>query len=282
MGGALLSFMAMAISGRELSVELETFEILVYRSIVGLIIVLVMIQRSGWGQVRTKHFGVHFIRNSFHLAGQFGWFYGIALIPLAQVFAIEFTAPIWASVLAVIILKERMTPSKLLAVALGISGMLIILRPGFETIQPAVLMVLMGALGYATSYVLTKKLTRTDTPLCILFFMSAIQLPMALIPTIGSLTVPSLHMLPWLILVGSTALSAHYCLARAFLLADATVVIPLDFLRLPLIAMVGYLVYSEPLDALLFIGALVMMTGNIINVRAASRGPRSTMPESDS
>ena len=271
MSGTLLAFTAMAISGRELSAELGTLEILVYRSAVGLIVVIILIQRSGWSQVRTTRPVLHLVRNSAHFTGQFGWFYGIAFIPLSEVFAIEFTVPIWATVLAVVILKERLTSARVAALLLGVVGMLLILRPGLQVVEPAAIAVLIGAFGYSVTHVLTKKLTATDTPLSILFFMTVLQLPMALVPTIGSLTVPSPGMLPWVFLVGTTALAAHYCMARAFALADATVVVPLDFLRLPLISLVGYLFYKEHLDPLVFLGALVMLGGNYVNVRAASR-----------
>jgi drug/metabolite transporter (DMT)-like permease len=271
MMGTLLSFSAMAVAGRELSQELDTFEILVYRSAVGLVIISLLLQQSGWGQVRTHRHGLHLVRNSAHFIGQFGWFYGIALIPLAEVVAIEFTAPIWAMFLAVIILGERLTGARIAAVVLGFVGMLLILRPGLRVVDPGALAVLVGAFGYGITYVLTKKLTRSDSPLCILFYMTVIQLPMALLPVMGSLTLPTLKMLPWVLVVGSTALAAHYCLTRAFALADATVVVPLDFLRLPLVALVGYLFYYEAIDPFVFIGAFLMLLGNYVSVRAATR-----------
>lgn len=271
MGGTLLSFMAMAVAGRELSRELDTFEILFFRSVIGLLILCVALSRTGWGQVRTPQPGTHLVRNTAHFIGQYGWFYGIALIPLAEVFAIEFTVPIWASVLAVLILGERMSRAKVVAIILGIIGTLLILRPGLQVVHPAALVVLVGAFGFSFSHVLTKKLTRRDTPLAILFYMTVLQLPMALVPAAASLEVPSMAMLPWLAVVGVVSLSAHYCFARAFALADATVVLPLDFLRLPLIGVVGYLFYQEVLDPLVFLGALLMLAGNIVNVRAATR-----------
>ncbi len=273
MAGTLFSFMVMAIAGRELSSALDTFEILFYRSLVGLLIIGALLQRFGWGQVRTGQPLLHLVRNSAHFMGQFGWFYGIAVIPLGEVIAIEFTAPIWAAVLAVLVLGERINRARIAAVALGVAGMLVILRPGLRAVEPAALAVLAGAFGYSVTYVLTKKLTRRDTPLCILFFMTVMQMPMAVLPTLGSLTVPPLNMAPWVVLVGSSALAAHYCLARAFALADATVVVPLDFLRLPLISLVGFLFYNEVLDPFVFLGALLMLGGNYVNVRAATRTP---------
>lgn len=273
--GALLSFMAMAIGGRELSTELGTFEILFFRSLIGLFIVGALLTQSGWRQIFSKHLGLHAVRNLAHFGGQFGWFYGIALIPLAEVFAIEFTVPVWTAILAPLLLSERLTRGRITAIVLGFIGMLIILRPGIAVINPAALAVLGGAIGYALSHTLTRRLALADTPLCILFYMTIIQLPLGLIPALTDWVTPSMLMWPWLLVVGVTALSAHYCMARALAIADATVVVPMDFLRLPLIALVGFLFYAEALNWFVLGGAVVMLVGNLINIRAEQSAPRN-------
>jgi drug/metabolite transporter (DMT)-like permease len=147
-------------------------------------------------------------------------------------------------------------------------GMLIILRPGFSVVTPAALAVLGGAVCYALSHTLTRRLAQTDAPVIILFYMTLIQLPLGLVPALRGWVTPTLAMWPWLLTVGVTALSGHYCMARAFALADATVVVPMDFLRLPLIALVGYLFYGEGIDGFVLGGAMVMLSGNVINIRA--------------
>ncbi len=268
MMGTLLSFMAMAIGGRELSTELGTFEILFFRSLIGLFIVGALLAQSGWRQILSKRLGLHTVRNLVHFGGQFGWFYGIALIPLAEVFAIEFTVPVWTAILAPLLFSERLTRGRITATVLGFIGMLIILRPGIAVINPAALAVLGGAIGYALSHTLTRRLALVDTPLCVLFYMTVIQLPLGLIPTLSDWVTPSIAMWPWLFAVGITALSAHYCMMRALALADATVVVPLDFLRLPLIALVGFLFYGEASDWFVLGGAVVMLVGNLISIRA--------------
>jgi len=258
--------MAMAVGGRELSTELGTFEILFFRSLIGVFIVGALLAQSGWRQILSKRLGVHTVRNLAHFAGQFGWFFGIALIPLAEVFAIEFTVPVWTAILAPLLLSERLTRGGITAIVLGFIGMLIILRPGIAVINPAALVVLAGAVGYALSHTLTRRLALADTPLCILFYMTVIQLPLGLIPAIADWVTPSMLMWPWLFVVGITALSAHYCMARALAIADATVVVPLDFLRLPLIALVGFLFDAEALDWFVLGGAMVMLVGNLSNI----------------
>jgi len=271
MMGTLASFMVMAIAGRELAGELSTFQILFFRSVIGLLIIGYLLHLNGWHQIRTGATKTHILRNIAHFGGQFGWFYGLAFIPLAEVFAIEFTVPVWTAILAVFILGERMSGPRLIAIGLGITGMLIIVRPGMEVMKPAALAVLAGAICYSIAYIKTKKLAHIDSPLCILFYMTVIQLPLGLIPAIYDWHWPSLSVWPWIMLVGVTALTAHYCITRAMQLMDATVVVPMDFLRLPLIAGVGYLLYSEPLDWAIICGALIMLIGNFISIRAEKR-----------
>ena len=270
MSGALVSFMAMAIAGRQLSVELTTFQILFFRSFVGLVVVVGLLQRSGWSRARTRVFGTHLLRNIAHFGGQYGWFYGIALIPLTEVFAIEFTIPIWTAILATIFLGEQMNRLRVLAIALGFVGILVILRPGLAVVSAPALAVLGGALCYAISHVFTKRLSGTETPLTILFYMTVIQLPLGLVPALPHWVWPSAALWPWVGIVAVTALSAHYCLTRAFQLADATVVIPMDFLRLPLIAVVGFLFYGETVKIWVFVGALIVFAATWLNLKSAS------------
>jgi len=271
MVGVLASFSAMAIAGRELSSELTTFQILFFRSVVGLVVVSALLTKSGWGQVKTKRIGHHLLRNMIHFAAQYGWFLGIAFLPLAEVFAIEFTTPIWTAILAVFFLGERATKSRVISIALGFAGILVILQPGAQVVSLPALAVLGAAIGYAMSYVFTKSLSRVDSPLTIIFFMTVIQLPMAFVPALTDWTVPSYALWPWVVIVGVSALSAHYCIARALKLADAMVVVPMDFLRLPLIAVVGIMIYAEPLDIWVLIGGLIVFGGNLLNIYSSTR-----------
>ncbi len=273
--GALASFMAMAIGGRELSAEIGTFEILFFRSLVGLAIIGALLSRFGWRQISLRRFPLHFARNLSHFGGQFGWFYGIALIPLAEVFAIEFTAPIWTAVFAAVLLGERMTRARVAAIAFGIAGMLIILRPGFAAVGTGSLAVLAASVCYGFSHVLTRKLAQTETALAILFYMTVIQLALAALPMLAAWVTPSPALWPWAAVVGATGMSAHYCLTRALMLADATVVVPMDFLRLPLVAVAGLVFYGEELDWLVLVGAAVMLIGNFVNILAERARPRA-------
>ncbi len=258
--------MAMALGGRNASAELGTFQILFFRSFIGLVLISCVILHKGWKQLLTGSFGLHMLRNIAHFGGQFGWFHGLALIPLAEVFALEFTVPVWTAFVAALLLREKITPPRLAVIGLGLLGMLIILRPGLGVIQPASLVVLGSAVCFALSHTLTRKLAQTDSPLSIVFYMTLIQLPMAFLPALSQWVNPSWISWCWLVIVGVTALSAHYCMAQALKLSDATVVVPMDFLRLPLIALVGFLFYEEAFDGFVIGGAFLMLVGNLINI----------------
>lgn len=266
MGGTLLSFAVMAVAARELSADFGTFQILAIRSFIGLLIISALLSRSGWQQLSLQNVRIHLARNVAHFCGQFGWFYAIGSIPLAAVFAIEFTVPLWTAVFAAMLLAERVTAARVLAIVLGVAGVVVILRPGMAVIHPAALAMLSGSVAYGLSHTLTKKLAGRDTSLCILFYMTLIQLPLGLLPASLEWVTPMAAHWPWLIVVGVTGLTAHYCMVRALSLADATVVIPMDFLRLPLIALVGYMLYAERVDGFLALGAALIVVGNLINV----------------
>jgi drug/metabolite transporter (DMT)-like permease len=271
MCGTLLSFSTMAVAVRELLDTMGTFEVLFFRSLVSLLMVLAVVPRYGFGALRTRRLGLHVVRNLLHYSGQYAWVYAIAFLPLATVFAIEFTMPVWTAVLAVMLIGERLNRGRVVMLLTGLAGILIILRPGFAFIHPAALVMLGGSLAFATTMITTKRLSSTDSPLVILFYMSVIQLPLGLIPALPFWVTPTVADLPWIVGVGVAGYSAHYCMTRAFRLADATLVVPLDFLRLPLIAVVGALFYREPIQLATMLGAVVMFAGTYYSVSRESR-----------
>jgi drug/metabolite transporter (DMT)-like permease len=272
MVGALVSFSVMAVSVRELLQSVGNFEILAIRSFMSLLFLLFLLPRHGLAALRTRHFGLHVLRNVFHFGGQYAWVYAISLLPLATVFAIEFTMPVWAAVLAMIFLGERLNPGRVVMLVLGVAGVLVMLRPGMAVIQPAALVMLLGAFAYASTMIATKRLAGHDSAFAILFYMAVIQLPLGLIPALPQWVWPGLRDLPWVVALGVVGLSAHYCMTRAFRIADAMVVVPIDFLRLPLIAVVGALAYGEPLDLAIMVGAAVIFAGTFYSIRRESMG----------
>ena len=276
MTGALLSFSAMAVSVRGLSGSLTVMEILALRAGLGLAILgaLVVARADLRKLIYSKQMPLHFFRNTVHLGAQYVWALSLLLLPFATVFSLEFTAPAWTLLLAWLILGEHMTPSRVGAVVLGLMGVLVIVRPGLATFQPAALLVLTAALGFAITQITTKKLTRTDSTFAIVFWMNAIQLPLAYIAS-DPLFVTKLGVgqLPAIVGIGTSGLASHYCLTQAFRAGDASMVMPLDFMRIPLIAVIGWWLYGETLDIFVLMGAGLIITGILWNLRSEARQP---------
>jgi drug/metabolite transporter (DMT)-like permease len=274
MTGALLSFCLMAVAIRKLAESLSIMEILATRNGLGLAVMLALLilRPELRPHLRSRRPGLTLFRNTIHLAAQYLWALSVLLLPLATVFALEFTAPAWALLLAVPVLGERLTASRVGAVVLGLIGVLVILRPGLATFRPETLLVLGAAVGFAITMITTKKLTMTDSTFAIIFWMNVIQLPLALVPSDPLFVMKlGLGQLPAFAAVGVAGLASHYCLANAFRAGDASVVVPLDFLRIPLIAVIGWWFYGEALDALVFIGAGLIIAGVLWNLRSEAR-----------
>jgi drug/metabolite transporter (DMT)-like permease len=276
MTGTLLSFSAMAVSIRELAETLSIMEVLAVRAGVGMAIVgILFATRPELRKMITRRrLGLHVIRNTIHFGSQYLWAMSLLLLPLATVFALEFTMPAWTMLLASFLLAERMTVSRIGAVVLGLVGVVVILRPGIETFRPAALLVLTAAFGYAAQNIATKKLVATESTFAIVFWMNTIQLPLALIGSNPSfVTKLGLGNLPAIAALGVAGVAAHYCLSNAFRAGDASLVVPLDFLRIPLIAVVGWWLYGEPLDIFVFAGAGMIIAGVLWNLRSEARRP---------
>ena len=277
MSGAILSFSSMAVAGRELSSDLDTFEIMMYRSFIGILIVVTLATASGrLGQINARNLGLHGLRNLAHFTGQNLWFFAITLIPLAQVFALEFTSPIWVVVLSPLILGERLTSTRALAALIGFVGILIVARPSPDSLNIGILAAGLSAICFALTGVFTKKLTRSAGVTTILFWLTVMQAIFGVICAgyDGDVTLPTAANLPLIVVIGCAGLLAHFCITTALSLAPATVVMPVDFIRLPVIAIIGMLLYSEPLDGFVFLGAAVIFAGNYLNIWTETRPPR--------
>jgi drug/metabolite transporter (DMT)-like permease len=154
---------------------------------------------------------------------------------------------------------------------LGLVGVLIILRPGAGSFHPAALAMIVGSLCYASSFIFTKRLTSTDSALCVLFWMSVVQTPISFIAAIPDWVTPVLADAPWIVGIGAGAFTAHYCMTQAMKLVDAMVVVPIDFIRLPLIAVVGALAYGEAFDPLVIAGAAIIFAGTYYSLSRERR-----------
>lgn len=275
MAGSVMGLCFVAIAGRALRPHLDTFEVMLYRSLVGTVVIGGTALLTGrTGEISTRHFGLHLARNTFHFAGQNLWLFALSLIPLAQLFALEFSYPILVALAAPLLLGERLTITRLLSAATGFTGILIVARP-FSTggLSLGILAALCCAFGFAGAAILTKRLTRVVSVLCILFWLTVLQsaLGFACAVADGSVAVPSPAALPWVLLIGLAGLAAHLGLTKALSLAPATLVVPMDFARLPLIALIGAAFYGEPLDIWVLVGGAIIFAANWANILSDSR-----------
>jgi drug/metabolite transporter (DMT)-like permease len=280
MSGSILSFTLMAVAGRAVSAVHDTFEIMMWRSALGFLMVCgVALALGRLREVRRDRLGSHVVRNLFHFSGQNLWFWALTMIPLAQVFALEFTSPIWVILLSPLVLGERLTRARLWAAGLGFLGVLMVAKPDVLHLEQGVLAAAASALCFAVTALLTKRLTRGESIVSILFWLTLMQFGLGLAAAAldGRMALPTAETLPWLALIGICGVLAHLCLTTALSLAPASFVVPIDFVRLPVIAAVGMVLYDERVDLLVMLGAAVIFMGNWINIRAETRGADTTL-----
>ena len=274
MAGWLTMMLIVAVAGRETTRELNVFQIMEVRSILGFFMLYPLIHSNGgFAAMKTSRPLQHLGRNLVHYVAQLGWFFALTLIPLAQVVSIEFTMPIWTAILAASFLGERMTAGKISAIVLGVIGVVIIVRPAAGEINPGQLIALGAAVGFGISVAMMKSLTRTESTIAIIFWMLVVQSAAGFFPALYVWRWPSAYAWGWIVVIAFCGTFSHFCMARAMLFADATVVLPMDFLRVPLTAIAGWLIYSERLDAFTLFGAAMILTGNLLNLKASDPVP---------
>lgn len=272
--GGVASFSSMAVAGREVAGVHDTFEMMFFRSLIGIVIVILVAGALGrLREITLRHMPLHLVRNLFHFSGQNLWFYAITVIPLAQVFAIEFTSPIWVVLIAPLVLGERLTRIRLVVAFLGFVGVLIVARPATSGLNIGVITAATAAVMFAATFLCTKLLTRRASVTCILFWLTVMQAPMGLLAAgvDGHITMPTAATAPWLGLIGCAGLFAHLCVTNALRVAPATVVVPLDFLRLPLIALIGMMIYGEAINIYVLLGAAIIFCANYLNIWTEAR-----------
>ncbi|WP_265105776.1 DMT family transporter [Neorhizobium petrolearium] len=268
MMASIALLLLMAVSGRAITREVDVFQVMEMRSIIAFFMLLPLVYREGgFRAMRTSILPSHIGRNVAHYIGQFAWLMGLTMIPMAQVIAIEFTAPIWAALMAAAFLGEKLTWRKGVAILFGLGGVVLIVRPGAAPLNPGHLIVLGAAFVFAISFIATKILTLSDSPTKIIFWMLIIQSVVGFIPALEVWVWPSAAIWPWIFLIAFSGTFAHFCMAKALTHAEATVAMPMDYLRVPLSALLGYLLYAEAIDGLTAIGAGLILAGNLFNLR---------------
>jgi drug/metabolite transporter (DMT)-like permease len=268
MAGWLAQMLIVAIAGREALRQVNVFQLMELRTLIGFLLLYPLIRSNGgFASMKTSRLPQHIGRNLVHYVAQLGWFFALTLIPIGQVVSIEFTMPIWTAILAASFLGERMTIWKISAIVLGLVGVLVIVRPATGEFNPGQMIALAAAVGFGISITMVKSLTRTERTVAIIFWMLVVQSAAGLLPCLYFWTWPSAYTWGWVVVIAFCGTFSHFCMARAMLYADATVVVPMDFLRVPLTALAGWLIYSERLDIFTVLGATLILTGNLLNLK---------------
>ena len=273
MVGGVFCLTSMAVAGKEISLQIDTFEILFYRSVIGVSIILFfLIKKKQLHEINLKEIRTHLKRNVAHFTGQNLWLYALASITLAEVTSLEFTMPIWIVLFSYLMLDEQMDKFKILSVCIGFIGVLITVRPDIESINLGLIAAAISAIVFALTNIYTRRLTRTESTLTILFFLTAMQLIFGLITSLldGRLDIPTTENIVWIVVIGFAGLGAHYCITTALSLAPPTVVAPIDLLRLPIVVLIGVMFYSEQGDMFIYLGAALIIFANFINLKKAN------------
>lgn len=275
--GSITSFTAMAIAARAAANELDTFEMMLYRSAIGLAIVVALAAVTGTlSSISGARPGLHILRNGCHFAGQNLWLFAVTVAPLAQVFALEFSSPLWAMFLAVPLLGERLTRLRVAMAFLGFLGVLIVTRPWQAELSPGIMAAALAAICFAGTAVFTRRLTRHEEVVSIMFWLTGLQLLFGVICAgyDGHIAWPSLAIWPAVLTIALSGLIAHFCLTTALSLAPAAIVMPVDFIRLPIIAAVGFVLYDEALSLWIALGAALIFGANYVTILSETRTKR--------
>jgi drug/metabolite transporter (DMT)-like permease len=268
----VLSFVAMVLCVRLLAGAVSSVEQVFLRSLFGLVFMLaVMTRRGGLPRIHTNRLGMHFTRTALTYLGVATWFYALTQMELAEAVAIHFTLPLFGIVFAIIFLKEEVTVDRWIATVVGFAGALVIIRPGVVELEFVAFVVLFSAAAYGAGDIALKKLSETESSAMIVLMLNLIMVPMSLVPALFDWTWPSWDDVPLILLLGLTGVSAHYCLARSMALADASFVIPMEFLRLPALAAAGYWLFNEVPDQWTIAGAVIICGATYYMTRSSGR-----------
>lgn len=260
MGGITGGIMNVVI--REAADELHPLEIVFFRNLFSLIFMVPFIARLGLGSLRTGKIGFFTLRAGVAFVSMVTWFIGITLVPLATATALNFTAPLFATVLAALLLGEQVRARRWSAIAIGLLGVLVILRP-FGPFDPNMLMLLASAATAAMGSITVKFLSRSESPVTIVTYMVIYLAPISLIPALFVWQWPTVHTLAYLVFLGLLGVASHLSVARALAVADASAIAPFEFMRLPYAALLGYLFFGERPDVWTWLGAAIIVASSL-------------------
>lgn len=246
---------------RYVSSDLHPFEIAFFRNLFGFFVLLPWFVRQGLRPLHTRHFILHTWRASVNLVAMLMFFTALSMTPLAQVQALGFTAPLFATLLAILILREKVRLRRYSALIVGFIGAMIVIRPGFQAVDLGSLLVLGSAAIWALALIMIKVLSRTDSSVTITAYMVVLMTPLSLVPALLYWQWPTTSQLLWLVFIGVTGTLGQLALAEAFRVTEATIVLPLDFMKLVWGAMIGYIAFNEAPGIWTWLGGTIIFAG---------------------
>lgn len=263
MTGALC-FTIMTTLIRDVAQDIHPFEIGFFRILTNLIFMMPFVFRVGLTTAfRTDNRKIYMFRALIGVIFLMTFFPGAALIPVSDAQALIFTAPLFATIMAVLFLGEILRVRRIVALIIGFAGALIILRPGFQEISLGAVLVLIAAGANATSHIIVKYAMRSDHPDQAVLYLSLYVTPLMLIPALSVWITPDWTQLGMMVAIGALATVNQRCITRAFASADATAVLPFDFARLPFAAVIGFLVFAELPDFWVWVGGGVIFVASV-------------------
>jgi drug/metabolite transporter (DMT)-like permease len=267
-----LLFVAFVGIVRYIDNHLHPLETALIRYVLGLVVLAPMFIRYGLRPFYSRHIPRHALRGAVHGIGVMLWFYAVTQIPLAEVTALSFISPIFVAVGASLFLGENLTPRRIIVIAVGILGVLVILRPGAEVISFGAIAMLIAAPLFAASKILTKSLVKHDSATTIVAYLSVFATLTMAIPAAFVWQTPTLNELFWLFATAVFATLSHLCLTRGLALVDVTVAQPVEFLQLVWSTLLGVIVFDERPSLWVWIGAGIIVASATYIVRYESRG----------
>ncbi|MGF1610786.1 MAG: DMT family transporter [Kiloniellales bacterium] len=274
MAAAALGFAVMNTIIRYLSADFEPLQIAFFRNVFALAFMLPWLSRVGVTGLRTQRLGTHLWRAAIGFLSMVCWFYAIALLPLAEAISLNFTVPLFVTIGAALVLGEVVRLRRWSATIVGFLGVLIIVRPGFaEVTWPMALPILAAAL-MAVAALIVKSLSATEPPAVVVVYMNLILTPLSLVPALFVWRWPDGWSLLLFLALGLVAAVAHIALTRSYARADASAVMPFDYLRLPFVAVLGFLLFGELPDLWTWLGAAVIAAAAIYIARREAQVAR--------
>ena len=266
-----ISFAAAHAGVRELSSDIHPFATAFYRNIFGILLLLPWLVHNNFSALKTNCFKLHLLRGGLNSGFMLGFFLALSLIPIAEATALNFTAPLFVTLLAVVILKERVGWRRWIALFIGFASTLIILQPGVEFISFGAFLVLFASLSWAGSTIALKKLSKSESSLTSTAYLVIVLTPITFIASLTHLHIPNLEQTIWLIEVAATSTIAQYFLSESLKQADASVVVPFDFSRLIWAALLGFILFQEIPTTWVWLGGTLIFASALYIIHREDR-----------